>query len=257
MNIAEAKPSLPAQWKHWGVGFNVPPCEEQVNLEQLLIETAKELDRNARLLVMAITWLSEYHAIVEVDELVKLAEKLRGRDSARLGLMLEMAQEFIGSGVFERVLAVCEPMNPPEPLFEVDRTRPAMARLAEQSASPISRKWGLWTQPIEVLKHDAIRPASWIAQHNQTFMLRSLLKGDVRTKVITALAEQGLQDVSETELTHRAGCTRRAMHLALDNLETSGLIVRKRLGRSYIINLCRRYSSPPSRWEPQSEDTER
>ena len=38
-----------------------------VNLEQLLIETAKELDRNARLLVMAITWLSEYHAIVEVE----------------------------------------------------------------------------------------------------------------------------------------------------------------------------------------------
>jgi biotin operon repressor len=114
-----------------------------------------------------------------------------------------------------------------------------MALLAKQSASPVSSKWGLWAQPIDELKHDAMRPASWIAQNNPTFPLRSLLKGDVRSKVITALAEQGLHDVSETDLTRRAGCTRRAMHLALENLEAAGLIVRQRQGRSYAISLCR------------------
>jgi len=187
---------------------------------------------------MAVTWLAEHHAVIDVNYLAKLADKLRGRDSARLGLILEAAQGFIGEDVFGEAVANCQPWEPPEPLFEVERTSPGMVRLAERSASVLSRKWGLWTQPIEELKHDAMRPSSWIAQNNPTFLLRSLLKNDVRSKVITALAEQGLSEVSETDLTRRAGCTRRAMHLALENLEAAGLIVRQRHGRSYAISLC-------------------
>jgi hypothetical protein len=237
MSPLQAQPALAAQWKYWGAGFNVPPCAGPVNLEQLLVDTAKGLPGNPRLLVMAVTWLVEHHGIVQLENLAELADKLRGRDSARLGLLLDTAQEFMNYGVFGEVVAACQPWDPPEPLFDVDRSSPGMARLAGKSAGSISRKWGLWAQPIDELKRDAMRPASWIAQNNPTFLLRSLLKGDVRSKVITALAEQGLRDASETDLTRRAGCTRRAMHLALANLEAAGLIVRRRSGRTYSINL--------------------
>lgn len=244
MTLAPTRPALTAQWKFWGAAFNVPPCARPVNLEQLLVDTAKGLSSNPRLFVMAVTWLVEHHDIVETDPLAKLADHLRGRDSASMGLLLETAQEFIGVDVFDRVVAVCVPWGSPEPLFDVDRSSPGMARLAKQSACPLSRKWGLWSREIDSLKHDAMRPASWIAQNNPTFLLRSLLKGDVRSKVITALAEQELCDVSETALTHLAGCTRRAMHLALENLEHAGIIVRRRQGRCYAISLCRDYRTP-------------
>ena len=59
-----------------------------------------------------------------------------GRDSAKLGLLLETAQEFIGTDVFGWVIAECHPWDPSEPLFDVDQTSAAMARLAEKSASP-------------------------------------------------------------------------------------------------------------------------
>jgi hypothetical protein len=239
MSLAQANPVITAQWKYWGVGFNVPPCTGPVNLEQLLVETARSMADNPRLFVMTVTWLAEHHEIVDAGQLAGLADKLRGRDSARLGLLLETSQEFIGASVFSEVVANCQPWEPPEPLFDVDRDSPGMARLAKKWASPLSRKWGLWAQPIEELKHDAMRPASWIAQVNPTFMLRGLLKGDVRSRVVTALAEQGLSDVTETDLTRLAGCTRRAMHLALENLEAAGLIVRRRQGRNYAIGLCR------------------
>jgi biotin operon repressor len=246
MSLAQANPPLTAQWKYWGAGFNVPPCSGPVNLEQLLIDTAKGLAGNPRLLAMAATWLTMHHEIVEVQQLARLAGKLRGRDSARLGLLLESAQEFIGADVFAPVLAACQRWEPPEPLFDVDRSTPGMARIAAQSGSPLSGKWGLWAQSIDRLKPDAMRPASWIAQYNPMFLLRRLLKGDVRSKVMTALAEQGFQDVSETDLTRRAGCTRRAMHLALENLEAAGLIVRRRQGRNYAISLCRPPKPIPS-----------
>ena len=238
------KASLSARWKYWGVGFAVSPCSGPVGLEGLLVDTAKELDRDARFLVMTVTWLVEHHAIVGVDRLAALADKLHGRDSARLGLLLETAQDLIGTDVFQPVLAACRPWAPPEPLFALARNRAALARLAEKSASRISRNWGLWTGPLDRLKPESLRPASWIAQHNPTFVLRALLKGDVRSKVIAALAEQELAEVSETALTRLAGCTRRAMHLALDNLESAGLILRKRQGRSYAISLCQARFTP-------------
>jgi len=239
VSLPKAKPSLTSQWKYWGAGFNVLPCSGPVNLEQLIIDTTKGISDNPRLFVMTVTWLFEHHEIVDLEQLARLADKLRGRDSACLGLILETANEFIGTDVFGQVVAVCQPWDRPEPLCNVDRKLPGMARLVEKWASPLSRKWGLWIEAIDELKHDAMRPASWIAQINPTFLLRSLLKGDVRSKVITALAEQGLSDVSETDLTRQAGCTRRAMHMALENLQAAGLIVRKRQGRSYAISLCR------------------
>jgi biotin operon repressor len=246
MSRVQTKPSLPAQWKYWGAGFNVPPCVGPVNLEQLLVDTAKEdgMADNPRLYVMAVTWLAEHHEIIELDQLARLAEKLRGRDSARLGLLLETAQKFIGAGVFSQVLLVCQPWETPEPLCDVDRSSPGMVRTAERKASPLSLKWGLWADPIDELKHDAMRPASWIAQANPEFLFRKLLKGDVRSKVISALAGLGQNEVSETNLTRRVGCTRRAMHLALENLEASGLIFRQRQGRRYAISLSRPYESP-------------
>ena len=237
MKDSAIQPLLVSQWKYWGAGFAGPPCEGPVHLEQLLVETACQLEKNARLLVMAVSWLAEHFSIVDIEELVALAREQQGRDSASLGLMLEIAQGFIGSDVFAPVLSVCHPCDQPEPLSELDRSRPALARFAEQSAGSVSQKWGLWTQNLDVLKTDALRPASWIIRHNRTFLLRKLLKGDVRSKVIITLAEKGLKDVNETDLTHIAGCTRRTMHMALDNLEASGLIIRERKGRSYAINL--------------------
>jgi DNA-binding transcriptional ArsR family regulator len=230
-----AKPPLAAQWNAWGTSFVIDACEYPVHLEALLVDTAREYDRQARLFENGIAWLAEYHALVDVPELVRQAAGLRGRDSARLAILLETAQEYIGAPAFAPVLAVCRPWEEPEPLYDFFRDHPEMARLAKKEASPISRKWGLWAPPLDRLKRNALRPPSWIAKHNPAFMFRVLLKGDVRSKVMTALGEERLSEVSETELTRRAGCTRRAMHLALANLERAGLIVRKREGRRYAI----------------------
>jgi len=37
------------------------------------------------------------------------------------------------------------------------------------------------------LKDDAIRPASWIVEHNQPMRLRADLKGDLRASIMAAL----------------------------------------------------------------------
>lgn len=236
--IAEPpKLSLQERWKHWGVAFAVEPCAGPVDLEALLTDTAAHLNQNPRLLVMTVTWLCEHHDIVDVGQLALQAARLRGRDAAALGLLLQTAQTFIGEEIFAAILSGLEPCRPAQPLYDVYRGPRPMEAMAKDSASTLSRRWGLWAPPLDSLKPNALRPPSWIAAHNRAFVLRRLLKGDVRCKVMTALAERGFDNVSETELTRHAQCTRRAMHLALENLHASGLIVRHRHGRRYAIRL--------------------
>jgi len=235
MITVEKDNSVLARWKRWGIGFNVEPSPEPCGLEGLLVDTAEELGSNARLYVMVATWLVEHHAIVDTERLAELALHLHGEASAGLGLLLETAQERIGEAVFANVIAACHPVESPRPLYAFLRNRTGLSKLSESTASEASRKWGLWTQRLDRLKPESLRPASWIAKHNEAFCLRTLLKGDVRSRVLTALREEGQRNVSETDLTRRAGCTRKAMHSALDNLEQAGLITRKLQGRKYTI----------------------
>ncbi|MFW5839007.1 MAG: hypothetical protein ACOCZE_00350 [Planctomycetota bacterium] len=230
--------SILSRWKRWGISLNVDPATDPCSVEQLLIDTAIELDANARLFVLAVTWLVQHHPIVDVERLAELGLRLRGDASARLGLLLDTAQKWIGDPVFDKAIGSCYPAETPKPLFAVEAKRPSLAKLAEKTASQASRRWGLWTQSLDRMKTESIRPASWIAKHNQTYTLRWLFKGDVRSRVVTALMEEGQTDLCEADLTRMKGCTRKAMHAALSNLTDAGLIKRTRHGRRYVIGLA-------------------
>lgn len=226
-----------ARWASLGVMFNAEPSGEAPNIEELLIDTAGQLDQNARLLVMTATWLKQFHAKVFWDQLAALAAPLDDRHSARMGLLTDMSRQYIDDKAPQAVIDACRPMETPEPLSAVESPRPALARLSRKQACAISKKWGLWTQSIDRLKPGAVRPASWIARRNPTFALRGMLKGRVAARAIVALAEQGMKNVTETQLTRHVGCTRKAMHTALDDLDNSGWITRKQRGKQYAINL--------------------
>ncbi len=227
-----------SRWKRWGVSLSVPPASLPCSVERLLVDTAGELQNKARLFVLAVTWLVRHYPIVDVGWLAELAVPLRGDASARLGLLLETAQGWIGSDVFAEAVDLCHEAQTPKPLFNVEARRDALVQLVRQGASETSRRWGLWARPIDRLKFESLRSPSWIAKHNETYRLRWLFKGDVRSRVVMALIEEGQDGPSEADLTRFAGCTRKAMHTALANLEDAGLITRKRQGRRYVISVA-------------------
>jgi hypothetical protein len=225
-----------ARWKRWGLGLNVDPAARACSVEQLLVDTAEVLDVGARLFVLVVTWLTRHHRIVDVQRLAQMAPHVRGDASARLGLLLETAQDWIGQPVFAEAIASCYPAQEPKPLFAVERSGSALAALAKREACETSRRWGVWVAALDRLKPESLRPAAWIRRHNRTYALRCLLKGDVRSRVVTALLEEGRTECSEADLARLAGCTRKAMHTALANLEAAGLITRRRCGRRYLIS---------------------
>jgi hypothetical protein len=233
--IQEALENNAAQWTRIGVMFNVVPADETPDLERLLIDTARVADQDPRLFGMAATWLSRYGHFVAKHRLVRMIrEELNAPEQALFGLLVGFARRFGKKPLLSSVLRVCRPLVNPQPLFAVDRSSPAFAKLVADHASGISREWGLWTDELEP-SYDALRPVEWVLAQNQAFRVRARFQCDLRLSVLMCLKYESLESASEAELVRRCGVTRAAMHKALDILWQADDIRRCRLRRGYSI----------------------
>lgn len=213
-----------AAWARLGIAWNIPPARQTPHLETLLIQSMAFVPTNARLPVLLANWLSVYWRCVGRDSLRTLAQSASPRDQATLGLLLDTADQWLPTPVFRGLTQTLIPVANPEPLLLADQARPALARLAEIEASPISRRWGLWCLPIEP-KPDAIRPPSWVLKTNPTLRMRSLFKGSLKTSLLSALETlaPAAAPATVTTLARHCAVTRKAVYEALADLQFSGM----------------------------------
>lgn len=228
-----------AAWTRLGASFNVPPATATPDLERLILDTTRLADRNLRLLIMAASWLASFPDYVAKRRLALLVrDELEDRFRPVLGFLLDWSQTHgrCRRNVFREALAHCRRAPTPGPLQHISRRNPALVRLAQQRASPLSRKWGCWMQEFE-LKDDALRPPQWIASANPSLALRAVTGGDlVATIAADALAGQ-CQFASESSLARRYGASRSAVRAALRKLALAGYAHQSTRGKSRPVTL--------------------
>lgn len=155
-----------------GVLLNVTVAEETPDLERLLLDTARIVSANSRLLPLAASWLARYASHVNVARLTRLiSAELQAEYRPNLGLLLELSEQFSRpeKSLFALAVKACGANSEGCPLADVERENPVYRRLAEKRASALSRKWGRWT--IEMApKSSAMRPPEWIAQQNPSLI---------------------------------------------------------------------------------------
>lgn len=215
-----------SQWARLGVTFDAAPAKREVDLEHLLLETARALPHNARLLGTVATWLSVYGNFVARHRLGRLIrDELEVEHQPALGLLLESAVKLGASRELGTVARTCTEASPPRPLFAV-QNRGASRTLARKHASALSRRWGVYAADAE-LRLKTIRTASWLLERNPSFRDRIIRKGDLRASIIETLRwdvpEAGA--VSESELARLCGATRVAVRNALKSLQLEGAVV--------------------------------
>ena len=227
-------------WARLGVAFDLEPSPRTPDLERLIIDTAVHAGESARLMGMAATWLGRYARLAARHRLRALAlRELHDDHAPALGLLLETAAKFSHTRHFDAVMTVCDAAlarsDPsPRPLFDAQRSSPAMAALAERRASQRSRRWRRWAQEFDH-RDDALRSPLWIMQQNPALRLRADLGGDLRASILATLEDDSSAGASELELSRRCAATRRAVRLALDQLELAGHIERRANGRRMAI----------------------
>lgn len=213
-------------WARLGVLFNCRASRRTPDLERLLLDTARACPDNARLLPLVVTWLSQYGQFVARHRLKRLVQaELEPEHSATLGLIVE---ECIAAGGTRELLTVseaCEPRRPAGPLSRAQRTEASLAEIAKRHASDASARWGAWAPPVEP-KPNAIRPVSWLLEHNPELRERIVRKGDLRVSIIETLRRDvpGGTVPSEVALANLSGATRAAVRKALGALCLEGVV---------------------------------
>lgn len=212
-----------ARWARLGALFNCAPSEEPVDLERLLLDTARRCGENARLLPLAVTWLADYGHFVAKHRLKRLiGAELEAEASAVLGLILESALKHGAAPDLQVPLEACRPARPGRPLSPAYGADPALAAIAEKNASTTSRRWGVWT-PEPDLKSDAVRPVQWVLAQNPNYRDRVIRKGDLRCSILETLdRDLGGRAKSESELARLCGAQRTAIRKALAALVQEG-----------------------------------
>jgi hypothetical protein len=220
--------NLTRQWTSIGAAFGAPPAEGVIDLERLLLDTARLSPAMARLFIMAATWLHSYGDLIAKHRLKRLIiSELDPQHRPVLGLLLDTAQQGSHPLEFESVIKILTPANQPRPLFESESTTPGLIQRAERRSSALSQKWNLWCEPI-AFKDDAIRPASWIMARHPDFITRADFRGDLRASILAALQHDPGAGESELRLAQSAGGSRAQVRSALRNLVMTGRVKTRR-----------------------------
>ncbi len=222
--MSEALDNLIGKWTSLGAGFNAKPSAEAIDLERLVLDTARHASGMARLFIMAATWLHLYGDMLAKHRLKRLIrDELEAEYQPILGLLLESAQQGAHAPEFQSILKRLKPAERARPLFESARRNDKLADLTRRRASAVSRKWKLWCQPIE-LKGDAIRPASWMLARHPRLRMCADFRGDMRASILAALRHDAGAGQSEQCLAKLAGGSRAQVHSAVHDLEMTGRV---------------------------------
>lgn len=211
-------------WSTLGAGFDARPVDEPIDLERLLLDTARSSPEMSRLFIMAASWLHLYGDLIAKHRLKRLIrDELEPEYRPVLGFLLDIAQQGTHPLEFQSIIKLLDPAMEEKPLFESTRRNQKLAGISEKRASALSRKWGLWCQPIE-FKEDALRPAAWMIENQPQLRTRADFRGDLRASILAALRHDENAGWSETRLAQFAGGSRAQIRNALQNLRISGRI---------------------------------
>lgn len=225
------------EWKRLGLEVDSEAADYPVDPERTLVESARLLPLMARLLPLTVTWVSYCEQLIDPAKLQAMALRLAdGEQLACLGLLLSFAREITKTDHLSAAISACVPISSPVAMLTAERT-PAYRRIVEHEAHPISRQWGILA-PLPEVKHDAIRPTSWILEHNPALRIRAMLGGHLKGTIFSTLSTNPAAGASESALARELGATRKAVREALDHLEYCGLIRREKVGRNVRIRAC-------------------
>ena len=231
---------IAARWSRLGAMFNTTPAQDAVDLERLLLDTARAVSANSRLLIMAVTWLARHGETVAKHRLAALIRReLEAEHHPAMGLLLDFARaaDKANRTRFDLAIRMCgERAEPGRPLSDVEFNNPILSRLAKQRASILSRKWGRWCEDFQ-LKQEALRPVQWVMQHNPGLYERALVGGELVASIVAECEASCGTAESEADMARRCGASRPAIRAALRSMERSGRVHSTRLGRAHRVKL--------------------
>lgn len=247
--------AVAADWTRIGGYFGITPATSPVDLERLLVTTARVAPDDERLFVVAASWLAAHHAFVNGRRLAGLASAVAPRApeadtevSAVLGALLSWASELAGGAeALDVAAARCQPLREARPLFRVVALLPSLAAAAEREACPAFARWGLWHND-QTPKPEAVRPVAWLLAHAPELRIRALAGPSVEADIVAAVlvglpaaatsapaVAAAANDITVRDISRALGVSYAATHEAAEKLVRRGVLRRERRGARQLL----------------------
>lgn len=220
---------LRAEWCRLGVGFAVAAANGPVDLEVLILRSALEGPRDARLFWGAASWLNRYGTLVDGRRL--RSELGRGPGSPVLAALI-VASESSG---LRGLLAKCQPFRKRRSLFDVMESTPVLRQKVENGALPAFLKWGLLLDEVS-LNLDMVRPASWVLRGNRNLLVRAILGANLRADLLDTLLSAS-EPITASDLHRFHGRQYASVHAALSALALTNWVVRNQDGGRVLYSV--------------------
>jgi len=237
-------PSLDAQWARVGGGFTVHPADVEVNVERLIVSSARSAPTDARLFWVMTSWMAVHAKLVNMRQLSRRLELLRAEvsmsaeaaiASAAVGAAFAVAQQLGGvtAKAWKGMQRHCEPLIAPRPLFDIMARQPLLARVAREECLEEFAIWGLWQHQITD-KRDAIRSVAGVLETAPEFRVRAIMGADLEASI---LDEVRRAPRTSSELADATEASRAAVHDAVESLMARGYVAKAASGYRKTIRM--------------------
>jgi len=218
-----------ASWVRLGVNVSGAPSPTPVDLEALLLETAKLVRTDARLFWGVASWLHVYGNLVDGRLLSNMLSKTPPPAAfAALVIASECPQ-------LTALLRRCKPTAPPLPLFEVMTTSNILRDKVTRAHLPQFAAWGFLVDEVQ-LRPEALRPATWLYRNNHALLIRAILGAGLRAQILTVLIDDGAPSTA-SDLARRLGRQYASVHGTLGCLRLSNLVDVERCGNRLVYSV--------------------
>jgi len=228
--------TLYAAWRRLGVNFSGQSCAEPVEVESLILATARIGGADERLTVCAISWLACYPSFVDGRRLSELTRDAAPVVRSYLGVMLTLAIEAPeGAGrapQYEAALTHCKPLRRARAFYDAFESMPSFRTFARTHTLPLYRRWGFWHDDA-TLKRSSVHP-----------LARILTVPELRTRALCGpsieaafIAHTMNRVTNARSLSREIGVSYATAHATVERLVGRGLLLRHRRGVRQELSL--------------------
>jgi DNA-binding transcriptional ArsR family regulator len=226
--------NLRKKWARTGCRFAIEPISEDVDLEQLIIDTTQAVPFDPTLLWGMISWIINYADLINIHRLLR---KSALADIPVLGVTCDIAMQNNADKKLHYILNKCTASNPHRILFNV-MTETSVAQEHEKTDSlPVFTKWGLYCSTVTI-KNDMLLNRERICKENPQLGIRALFGANVRADILFSLKK--IKETHLCELARIIGMSYQPVYAEIENLARNNLVSIRLCGRNKMASLTPR-----------------
>jgi len=221
-------------WKKWirlGWAGTGDPFKGFVDPEKLIIETTHFGRYEGRLLKAMITWIRDFHDLINVQRLLHFT---KDADLPVLGAVFDIGVKNGANHRLQTVLKHCEQYSEPQVLFKNDDEFGVYAENQKEFGRKEYLKWGLYGTMIEFYD-DAMLDRKVVLRKNPLLALRALIGPNIRSEILFEL--EHVTRIHIRALARKIGYAYSAVYNEVMNMAANGFLTVEVYGRTRVLTM--------------------